>query len=148
MFEAVTMFYKLLPEELKQMLREADPEQAKDLENMMYIDDNNVMDQAVMEKMIDDVQRGLDAIPIIFGSADKYKNIKHITDLSNEQRTEFMNECKEQINALVVMHKISVEFGKIADKWIPTKDQKEVIADFIRKHKDEIMKEDKDEKED
>ncbi len=149
MFEVITFFYKCLPEDLRQLLKESDPEQAKDIENMMYIDDNKVLDDpAVTLKMVDDYQRGMEAIPFIFSSLDKYKDIKDVSTLSAKQRTEFMNECKEQINAIVVMHKASVEFGKMADKWIPTKDQKDFIAEFIRKHKDEIMKEDEDEKED
>lgn len=146
MFEAITFLYKCMPDGMKQMFKEADPEQAKELENMIYIDDNNVLDPAVVEKTADDIQRGIEAIPIIFSSADKYKDLKNICELTGEQRNEFMNECREQLNAVVVLHKISVEFGKLADKYIPTKDQKDIMADFIRKHKDEIMKEDNDEK--
>lgn len=149
MFEAVTIFYKYMPEELKKIMKEADPKQVKELENMIYIDDNKILDDpAVILKMVDDYQRGIEAIPFIFSSLDKYKDVKDLNTLSVEQKTKFIEGCREQINAIVTLHKVSTEFGKLADKYIPTKDQKEVMADFIRKHKDEIMKEDKDEKED
>lgn len=147
MFEVITFFYKCMPKELKQILKETDPQQCRDLENMMYIDDNKILDDpAVIEEMLDNFQRGTEALPFIFGCLDKYKDVKDPNTLTAEQKTEFINESKEQINAIVVMHKASTEFGKLADKYVPTKDQKEVIVDFIRKHKDEIMKEDKDEK--
>lgn len=135
MFEAITVFYKDMPEELKRIMKEADPKQVKELENMIYIDDNKVLnDPAVTLKMVDDYQRGMEAIPFIFSSLDKYKDVKDLNTLSVEQKTKFIEECREQINAIVTLHKASVEFGK--------------MADFIRKHKDEIMKEDTDEKED
>ena len=147
MFEAITIFYKYMPEELKKIMKEADPQQVKELENMMYVDDNKVLDDpAVIGKMLDNIRRGLEALPFIFDSVDKYKGIKDLNALTGEQKIELINEFKEQLNAIVVIHKTSVEFGKMADKWIPTKDQKDIMADFIRKHKDEIMKEDKDEK--